>query len=71
MPIDPFEYPPKPRFTAGIGIAGSIFALLLFGFFAPVPLKWFLLVFAVLALALSLARYITNTDTVGNLFRRR
>jgi len=70
MPFDPFDYPPKPRVTAGVGIVSSVFALLLFGFFAPPPLKWFLLFFAVLAFAISLARYITNTDTIWNLFRR-
>ncbi|GEM_PF-4717443 len=70
MPFDPFEYPPKPRTTAGVGIVSSTMAVLLFAFFAPAPLKWVLLLFAVLALAISLARYITNTDTVWNLFRR-
>jgi len=70
MPFDPFEYPPKPRVTAGVGIVSSVLTALLFGFFAPGALKW-LLLFPLVTFAISLARYITNSDTVWTLFQRK
>jgi hypothetical protein len=69
MPFDPFEYPPQPRFTAGVGIVSSVLTGLLFGFFAPGALKW-LLIFPLATVAISLARYIKNAPTIWSLFRR-
>jgi hypothetical protein len=70
MPFDPFEYPPQPRFTAGVGIVSSVVTGILFGFFAPAPLKWYLLAFPAAMLAISTARYRTNKPTLMSLFER-
>jgi hypothetical protein len=69
MPFDPFEYPPQPRLTAGVGIVSSVLTALLFGFFAPGWLK-LLLLFPIATFAISLARYITNKPTLWSLFDR-